>query len=1011
VTKKNYQLTPLGKRCKGCPLQPKNLTQVATETHGGKTRILLIAEAPGRTEDQTGRPVTGVTGQIERRVIKQLNGGTEKGIAYANIVRCRPTKREKNKKTGKSFLKDRPPIDEEIRCCKKYLLKDIERINPQYIVLVGSIAAHILACKPESKDVVGSDLSISQLRGLDYVVHTPSGKTYPATVTFHFSNVSRNPQRGGVFKEDIQKAFIRTDPKAKDYSKRGKETIILDTVPKVKKLLHKLQHKLTKKHIVALDYETAGLERIDPTLLTIGFAYSPNKSYVIPYEHKDTPFTGKEIRQVRKLLQKLFKGPVSFGALVAHNLKFEAAITKEVFGVSLLNVPTECTLLRSHSINENRTVLGKEPFSLKTLDKEWLSFYHYEDPDIAPIVDLRNLGRLSEAPLYELCQYNGMDCYVEWRLYRYQNYRARKENYVKTLRRLHRTLKGPASVFAAQLERNGIRVNKPQIRFLRGEESPILTRIAEIEEELYGFESCIKANELLLEEESRVRGMRPIFKAPWVFKLSKPRAKEILYLDVLKLKPVSHTTKGRPQINKPFYEEYVGVPEIDLLAEWSGLEQIRGTYVEGLYKRLQNDPDMRDGRVRGNLVLGTAKTGRTSFQNPNMQNIPKGKTEHAKGIKRLYVAAPGRLLMCMDYSQAEVRWMAQIANDSGLIRAFGQVQEVVDDFLKNPTKENAIRLATEGDFHKRTASQAFEIPLLEVGKNERNAAKSIMFGNIYGRGDQALATALGKTIQEARDFKKRFFNQFPEASQWLKDIELQGYKDGYVESPIGQRRHLITSFLLDEKFEDRVETYEKEKRKVEKLRSKGRRIYAKRILKEGDRDWLGFRGYERRISRNSPIQSVASDTNLLACVEISRYIEKNKKEWWLCNVVHDSIIADVPFEDAEEYTEVAQSIMESGYLFKPFGFTPDVKFVSDVSVGVNWGDQYDVSPVKTWDLECPRCKRRAEKKDKKYKTKEVYIKRPKKCPDCGSKKHKCTFTAGPLPFILKRLDREHGFTS
>ena len=1011
MAKKSYKLTPIGKRCKGCPLEPKGLNQVPTEIHGEKTRILLIAEAPGVTENKTGRPVTGKTGQIERRVVKQLNNGTEKGIAYANIVRCRPTKREKDKKTKQVIIKDRPPTEEEIRCCKKFLLKDIERIDPEYIVLVGSIAAHTLACKPGSKEVVGSDLQIGQLRGLDYEVHTPSGKVYPATVTFHFSNVSRNPSRGGVFKEDIQKAFIRTDPKAKDYSKRGKKTIILDTVPKVKKFLNKLQNGLTKKHVVALDYETAGLERIDPTILTIGFAYGPNKSYVIPYEHKDTPFTGKEIRKIRKLLQKFFRGPVSFGALIAHNLKFEAAITKEVFGVSLLGIPTECTLLRSHSINENRVVLGKEPFSLKTLDKEWLSFYHYGDPDIAPIVELRDLGKLSEAPLYDLCQYNGMDCYVEWRLYYYQNYRARKENYVKTLKRLHRVLKGPASVFAAQLERNGIRVNKSQIRFLRSDKSPILTRISEIEEELYTLPSCKKANELLLEEESRVKGMRPIFQAPWLFKLSKPRAKEILYLDVLDLKPVSHTAKGKPQINKGFYEEHVGIPEVDLMAEWSGLDQIRGTYVEGLYKRLQSDPDMRDGRVRGNLILGTTKTGRTSFQNPNMQNIPKGKTEHAKGIKRLYVAAPGRLLICMDYSQAEVRWMAQIANDSGLINAFAQVQEIVDEFLKNPTKENAIRLATEGDFHKRTASQAFQIPLIDVGKNERNAAKSIMFGNIYGRGDQALATALGKTIDEAREFKKKFFGQFPEASEWLKRIEIQGYKNGYVESPIGQRRHLITSFLLDSGFEKRVAAAEKDRLRVEKLRAKGQKAYRKTYLNDSDRDWLGFRGYERRISRNSPIQSEASDMNLLACVGISRYIEKHKKDWWLCNVVHDSIIADIPFEEAEEYAEVAQNIMEDGNLFKPFGFTPDVKFVSDVSVGVNWGDQFDVSPVKTWDLFCPRCKKRTEKKGKKYKSKEVFIKRPKKCPDCGSKKHKCTFTAGPLPFILKKLDKQHGFTS
>jgi len=973
----SFKLTKLAdKTCETCPLylHPSVNKQVPTEVHpndhDGSVDVMFVAEAPGETEDSVGRPVVGVSGKILRRVIVQLNG-SEKGTAYGNVVRCRPTTEDGN---------NRKPTPKEIGICCPNILDTIRKINPKRIVICGKSAAQGLALDPDTREPINPNISISKLRGLDYIVRTPDGSEYPATITYHFAYVARNPVSGSIFREDILRSFMRAKNEVPDYSKPGRPAVIADTVDKVRKLLEHMVHGLTSDTIVAMDYETDSISRINNKVLTVGFAFEPDRAFVIPYEHVESPWTSRELQEVRALLTKFFQTrKASYRSIVPHNAKFEAAITADAFGAYLGNLKLEDTMLRAHALNENRKAALGAAFGLKTLADEWLGFKGYEEPYIAEVVGLRNNGDLASASLRPLCDYNGMDCYVTYRLFHFGEAIARREGYQERLKRLGLGIHGPESAFASAMERNGIRVDMDRLEYYMTQDSPIYRRQKELEEELYGKETVKIANKMLLGSRRRVAGMQSIWgdqkDDPWVFSINKAESKKALYLDVLGLE--ANTTKsGKPSVDKDFYKRNKGIREVDILSEWTALDKLRGTYIEGIYKLVRNSRDMQDGRVRAAFNFHTTATSRTSSDSPNMQNIPKGKTPTAKAIKSLYITDEGYVMVCVDYSQAEVRWLAEMSGDDNLITAFQNVAKAKDAYLKNPTPENEVRLLSEGDFHRQTAAQLNDKDPQYVTDLERGAAKSVVFGLVYGMSAFGLASRLGIEVSEAEAYQEKFLNQFPQAKEWLSMVERQGFKEGYVESPIGRRRHLLSGFLVgsDNQF---VEFGD------------GTRVPT---------DICKFKSYEDRVCRNAPIQSIASDTNLMACIAIQNYIIKNRRDWRLINIVHDSIIAEIPFPEVEEYTRIVNQIMIDPNLFKTFGFKLRVPFKVDFTVGPNWGDQLDVEIMERYFVHCNSCEEERLEKAKPEN---------RRCEECGSKDAAVGMTQGPLKKLLKYLDSKY----
>ena len=229
------------------------------------------------------------------------------------------------------------------------------------------------------------------------------------------------------------------------------------------------------------------------------------------------------------------------------------------------------------------------------------------------------------------------------------------------------------------------------------------------------------------------------------------------------------------------------------------------------------------------------------------------------------------------------------------------------------------------------------------------------------------------TVKEAVRFIDQFFAQFPTAKKWLDQMEQTGFRDGFVLSPTGRRKQVSSWVILGR------EDPETLRGPLQRLRS--------------------FYNHEMRVCRNAPIQGVASDTNLLACSRLLDTIEREKLDWRIINTVYDSIMLEVPFPDAERCIETAQGIMEDHDLFQAFGLQPKVPFAADFSVGVNWGDQFEITyDGEAWDVVCRDCG-----------TKRSEEQRPtnRRCEECGSTRVTRRITEGPRDLLLRQIDRDH----
>jgi DNA polymerase-1 len=267
-----------------------------------------------------------------------------------------------------------------------------------------------------------------------------------------------------------------------------------------------------------------------------------------------------------------------------------------------------------------------------------------------------------------------------------------------------------------------------------------------------------------------------------------------------------------------------------------------------------------------------------------------------------------RVIVACDLSQAEIRWLAEVSGEPVLRDMYVKRAEMINEYAINPSVDLKTRIKQECDLHRSTASEMFGVPILEVTDNQRGGAKAINFGNIYGQTEMGLAALLGIDVKEAAALLKMWLSRYKKAGEWFIYIEDFAKKHGFVESPIGRRRHLDALLLGD-------------------------------IIKRGS-----ALGHLLRVARNAPIQSIASDMNLWIAIKVQQWIDRKKKNWKLMALVHDSIIAEVPIFEVMEYTKIARTIAESHTLLKPFGINDlSVPQEMEFEVGFNYGETKELT--------------------------------------------------------------------
>lgn len=946
---------------------------------------MYISDYPRDPQVHGSEPCTSSSGQILRRVIQQFTQD-ETGVAYGHAVRCRPVDRKKLEHA-------RRPTATEARHCRANIQQDLVLMRPRQVVLLGLEAAVLLAQEPDGS-AVDPKIKLGDLRGRDLHCTAADGTKIPAIVTFDHGFVQRNPTVGATWRDDLLRGWLRGSGRLPDDSRDGK-VYTLDTIEKVRKFARKVT-KLKRHDTLVLDYETESLGRIENKILTAGFAMDPDHAYVIPMQHQEAPWSGAEYREVKALIKQMLTRPAPY-SLGGHNLKFEMLVTRGQLGFEI-DLPCRDTMLRGHALNPDygrvdKKSQGREEsaeqvedraagaqigdFKLKTQVKECLNFHGYEDHDVAETVGHRNEASLATQPLAKVIRYNGIDCFSTYRLDRYQDVMAEALGYRKKLNRLCRGMHTKVLAVLVEMEINGIRVDKEYLRTLLHDDSMVQVRMQEISQEFFALPAVQEANRRLL--AGRYGGQPGLWGQEagesWVFSMTKAVAKRALLIDVLGLEPLKKTDKGVVSVDKKFLEHYQGVQEVDLLAEYTALATIKSRYLVGTNKAMMADPDCRDGRARAQFRPAGTITGRISAAGINVLNVPKkaedgSKKASASLIKRMYICDPDHVMVCGDYSQAEVRWLAALTQDPSMLKAFGTAWDVRALCLADPSLENIKRLGGEGDFHKQTASMVYGVPVDKVSKEQRGKTKAVVFGQIYGQGLPALAAILKTTKAQTEEFIERFFSRFPVARDALKAMAVDGFENGFAESPTGRRKQFVTKMIAGS---------------AEALQYCGGNLRS-------------LRGREERVARNMPIQGISSDMNLTACFRIIQYYRRHRLPWRLINSVYDSIMLEVPRADAEQCCEVVQGIMEREDLLAGFGVNPGLRFLAEMSVGTNWGNQVDITAGdQQWKVGCRSCKKSREEKARP---------RNRRCEACGSTDVYLELIKGPHDLAFRWLDRQ-----
>jgi DNA polymerase I len=320
--------------------------------------------------------------------------------------------------------------------------------------------------------------------------------------------------------------------------------------------------------------------------------------------------------------------------------------------------------------------------------------------------------------------------------------------------------------------------------------------------------------------------------------------KEVLF-DKLQL-PVLKKTKTGPSTDASVLQELaeMGHRLPQLIMEYRQLEKLRGTYVDALPQLVH--PETR--RIHTSFNQTVAATGRLSSSDPNLQNIPI-RTHTGAEIRKGFVPAPGYLFLTADYSQIELRILAHMANDPGLIEAF----------------------ESGGDVHKRTAALVFDVEVDKVTPDMRAAAKTINFATTYGQGPFALSNQLGISVTEAKTFIEQYFERFAGVRTFLDSLKVQAKEKGYVETISGRRRY------------------------IPEIHSPNHNI----------------RSFGERAAQNAPVQGSAADIIKIAMINIHRELQSRGNETKMLLQVHDELVFEVPGAEIDEMRTVILDLMRN----------------------------------------------------------------------------------------------------
>jgi len=327
------------------------------------------------------------------------------------------------------------------------------------------------------------------------------------------------------------------------------------------------------------------------------------------------------------------------------------------------------------------------------------------------------------------------------------------------------------------------------------------------------------------------------------FNIASPKQIQEILFEKLQLPVISKTPKGQPSTSESVLQELAEQHELPkLILEHRALSKLRSTYTEKL--PLLVNPDT--GRVHTSYHQASVATGRLSSTDPNLQNIPV-RTADGRRIREAFVPESGSVLLAADYSQIELRIMAHLSGDEGLLAAFAENQ----------------------DIHRATASEVFSTALEDVDSDQRRSAKAINFGLIYGMSAFGLARQLGTGRSEAQSYIELYFDRYPGVKAYMEQIRTQAREQQFVETIFGRKLYLPDISSSN---------------------------HARR------------QGAERA-AINAPMQGTAADLIKLAMLAIDSWLTEQALETRMIMQVHDELVLEVPDSELKDVPETIASLM------------------------------------------------------------------------------------------------------
>jgi DNA polymerase I len=491
------------------------------------------------------------------------------------------------------------------------------------------------------------------------------------------------------------------------------------------KELYELCKELKEKKFFAFDTETTGLKPLYHDLVGMSFAVSEKKAFYVPVGHtaenseKQLPFT-----YVIEKLKPIFENS-SIKKTLQH-AKFDQLVLWKC-GVEVKGVEFD-TLLAANLLREEWDKIGLKSISVKYLNEYMDSFN-----DVLG----KKLKTFAQVDIEKAVFYATHDAIQTFKLKTVLEKLLKKE---KKLQHIFEKIEMPLSLVLFQMERTGIGLD---VDVLEKVHKQVKKELDKIENKIAGVLDHKKTEQI---------------------NLNSPKQMETLLFDVLNLKVVKKSSKGKRSTDQEVLNELSKVHPIPgLILKYRALFKLKSTYLEPLPLCVNE----KTKRIHTSFSQTIVATGRLSSFEPNLQNIPASENFGVK-IRSAFVAPRGRKFISADYSQIELRVLAHITKDENLTRAF----------LENK------------DIHKQTASQIFDVPEKKVTHEQRQIGKRINFSIIYGLTPYGLSRDLGIKPNEAKIYIEKYFEQYPKVAEWIERTVEDSKEAGYTQTWLGRRRYI-----------------------------------------------------------------------------------------------------------------------------------------------------------------------------------------------------------------------------